>query len=57
MVNIDQEQKKVRCKKNTFDSVYAFYEDWEVTLNASRSGIFQLKPSQKPLNKCFKDYQ
>ena len=30
-------------KQNTFDSVNAFYEGQELTLNAFRSGIFPIK--------------
>ena len=36
--------KECKNKKiNTFDSVSALYEGWELPLNASKSGIFSLK--------------
>ena len=33
-------------KQNAFDSVNALYESRELTLNASRSGIFPIKATQ-----------
>ena len=39
--------KKVKNKRrNTFDSVSALYEGWELTLNAFRSEIFPIKEKQ-----------
>ena len=34
-------------KKKTFDSINSFYEGWELTLNAFKSGIFPLKSTQR----------
>ena len=33
----------ITLKRNAFDSVNAFYEGLELTLNASKSGIFAIK--------------
>ena len=33
-------------KKNTFDIVSALYESWELTLNAFKSEIFQIKATK-----------
>ena len=33
-------------KRNTFDSVGALYEGWELILNAFRSGIFPIKATK-----------
>ena len=56
--------KESKIKKmNTFDNVNALYEGRELTLNAFKSGIFLLKPSQRNewkyqhLHKCLKHYQ
>ena len=50
--------KKGKMKKiNDFDSINALYQGWELSVNASRSGIFPLKPSQKILNKLFRDHK
>ena len=43
MINPDQEKKKMREKRNIFDSVNALYEGCELTLNAFNSGIFPIK--------------
>ena len=48
MKNLTQDQKKGKDKKqNTFDIVSAFYEGWELTLNAFRSGIFLIKEKKE----------
>ena len=47
VINLDQDQKKIRIKKqNTFDSMNALYEGWELILNAFRSGIFPTKENK-----------
>ena len=51
------EKNKKMKKINDFDSVNALYQGWELSVNASRSGIFPLKPSQKILNKLFRDHK
>ena len=33
-------------KRNTYESVNALYEGWELTLNAFKSGIFPTKEKQ-----------
>ena len=45
--NLNQDQKKMRIKKNTFDSVSALYEGRELTLKAFRSGIFPIKEKKE----------
>ena len=42
IMNLDQ-KKKVRKKRNIFNSVSALYEDLKLTLNVFRSGIFPIK--------------
>ena len=37
MINLDQDQKKVRIKRNIYESAYALYESRELILNASKS--------------------
>ena len=45
MINLDQNQKKVRIKKiDIYECAFALYEGRELTLNTSKSGIFPLKP-------------
>ena len=46
MKNPDQEQKKVKIKKRTYERAYAPYEGQELTLNAFKSGIFPIKSTQ-----------
>ena len=47
MINLDQDQMKVRIKKpDTYESAYALHEGRELTLNAFKSEIFPLKSSQ-----------
>ena len=47
MINLDQDQMKVRIKKpDTYESAYALHESRELTLNAFKSEIFPLKSSQ-----------
>ena len=43
MKNPDQEQKKVKIKRDIYESVYALYEGRELTHNLLRSGIFPIK--------------
>ena len=43
MINLDQDQKKIRKKRNTYESVNALYENRELTLNAFKSEIFPIK--------------
>ena len=45
MVNVDHDKMRVRIRKITYKSAYALYEGWELTLNASKSRTFPLKPS------------
>ena len=57
-----KDQKKIRRKRDTYESAYAFYEGQELTLNAFKSGIFPIKKKGKGLkyellDKCFKDNQ
>ena len=42
-MNLDQEQKKVRIERDTYESAYALYEGRELTLNAFKRGIFPMK--------------
>ena len=42
-INLDQDQKKVRKKRNTYEDVTALYEGRELTTNAFKSGIFPIK--------------
>ena len=46
MINLDQDEKKVRIKKRYYESVYVLYEGRELTLNAFKSEIIPLKSSQ-----------
>ena len=46
MINLNQKQRKVRLKKNTFDSVNALNEERELALNAFTSPIFLIKATQ-----------
>ena len=63
MINLDQDQKKVSKKRDTYESVNALYEGRELTVNAFKSEIFSIKQHKVKgskhdlLNKCFKDYQ
>ena len=43
MKNLDQGKKKIRKKRNTFESVNASYESRELTLNAFKSRILPIK--------------
>ena len=43
MINLDQEQKKARIKRHTYESTYALYEGRELTINAFKCGIFPIK--------------
>ena len=44
LINLDQEQKKVRIKKiDTCESAYVFDEGRELTLNTFKSGRFPTK--------------
>ena len=45
-MNLDQEQKKVRIERDTYESAYALYEGRELTLNAFKRGIFPMKETQ-----------
>ena len=53
--NLHQKPEKVKARKkkkrNTFDTVNALYEGRELTLNAFKSGIFQIKEAQGKLLK------
>ena len=42
IINLDQ-KKKIRKKRNTFDSVSALYEGRALTLNAFKSGTLPIK--------------
>ena len=44
MINLDQDQKKVREKVNSYESINALYEFRQLTLNAFKSGLFPIKP-------------
>ena len=44
--NLDQEQKKIDKKRNTFESVNALYEGRGLILNAFKSGLFPMKEKQ-----------
>ena len=63
MINLDQDQKKVSKKRDTYESVNALYEGRELTVNAFKSEIFSIKQHKvkgskyELLNKYFKDYQ
>ena len=46
MKNPDQEQKKVKRERDTYESAYVLYEGWELFLNAFRSGIFPRTSTQ-----------
>ena len=53
MKNPDQEQKKVKRERDTYESPFVLYEGWELSLNAFRSGIFPItstKGKGQPLN-------
>ena len=43
MINLDQDQKKVSKKRDTYESVNALYEGRELTVSAFKSGIFSIK--------------
>ena len=43
MINLDQEQKKARIKRDTYESRYLLYEGRELTLNPFKCGIFPIK--------------
>ena len=43
---LNQNTKKIRKKRNTFDSVNALYEGRELTLNALKSWIFSTNETQ-----------
>ena len=42
-INLDQDQKKVRKKRNTYEDVTALYEGRELTTNTFKSRIFPIK--------------
>ena len=44
-------KSKEKKKRNTFDTVNGLYEGRELTLNAFKSGIFQVKEAQGKLLK------
>ena len=45
--NKDQDQKQIwRKKSNSFESANVLYQDWELTLNACKSGISLIKATQ-----------
>ena len=45
--NKDQDQKQIwRKKSNSFESANVLYQDWELTLNACKSGISPIKATQ-----------
>ena len=46
IIKLDQTKKKIKEKRNYFDSISAFYEGRELTLNTFRSGIFQIKATK-----------
>ena len=41
-----KKKKKIRKNRNTFNSISVFYEGWELSLNAFRSGIFPIKSTK-----------
>ena len=45
IIKVDQ-KKKIRKKRNTFDSISAIYEGRELTLNAFKSGMFPIKATK-----------
>ena len=46
VINLDQNQNKVKVTKNTIETVNALYRGQELILNAFRSGIFPMKEKQ-----------
>ena len=46
IIKLDQTKKKIKERRNYFDSISTFYEGQELTLNAFRSGIFQIKATK-----------
>ena len=46
VINLDQNQNKVKVTKNTIETVNALYGGQELILNAFRSGIFPMKEKQ-----------
>ena len=46
VINLDQNQNKVKVTKNTIETVNALYGGQELILKAFRSGIFPMKEKQ-----------